>query len=164
MDKNYFLAILTVVAIAGAALIFAVQQGGSVPEEQIAPPVPGYIQSTRIYLVDSNISYGTFKDSYGLYLLDKYFYVKGDPCVVVRGTIRNDRADDCWIGITARVYDRGGQSVGTVITKSAKPWFQSVFVESNGTISFEIPVKYGKKDITRYEFALNWGPAASPPP
>ena len=164
MDKNYFLAILTIVAIAGAALIFAVQQGGSVPVEQITPPVPGYIHSTQIYLVDSNLSYGTFKDSYVSYMLDKYFYVKGDPCVVVRGTIRNDGADDSWISITTRVYDKSGQSVGTVITKSTKPWFQSVFVESSGTASFEIPVKYGKNDITRYEFALNWGPDANPPP
>lgn len=164
MDKNYFLAILTIAAIAGAALIFAVQQGGSVPEEQISRPAPGHIHSTQIYLIDSNLSYGTFKDSYVSYMLDKYFYVKGDRCVVVRGTIRNDGADDSWIGITTRVYDKSGQSAGTVITKSAKPWFQSVFVESNGTESFEIPVKYGKKDVTRYEFALNWGPDANPPP
>lgn len=166
MDKIKHLAILiAILAAAGMALLLTVQQEALMQQElNVSGPAPGYIGSTQIYLIDSNLSYERFDDTYLMHILDHYYYIQGEPCAVIRGTIRNDGADDSWIAITTRVYDKSGESVGTVVTRSTKPWFQTVPIESNETVSFEIPVKYYKKDIKRYEFTLSWGPAECPPP
>ncbi|WP_424358261.1 hypothetical protein [Methanocella sp. MCL-LM] len=165
MDKIKLLAIMVaIIAALGMALLLTVQQEALMQQElNVSGPAPGYIGSTQIYLIDSNLSYERFEDTYLFYVLDHYYYIQGEPCAVIRGTIRNDGASDSWITIMPTVYDINGQSVGTVITKSTKPWFQTVFVESNGTESFEIPVKYYKRDIMRYELTLG-GPTAYPPP
>lgn len=166
MDKIKLVAvILVIIAATAMALVLVVHQAALIQDElNVSRPEPGYIDSTSIYLIESNLSYETFKDSYFTYILDGYFYIQGEPCTVIRGTIRNDGANDSWIGISAIAYDKNGQRVGTVITRSTKPWFETVSLKSNETVSFEIPVKYSKKDITRYELTLNFGPAVYPSP
>jgi len=120
---------------------------------------------TRVFLIDSNIKYDNYStDIYGVW---SGWARKGDPCVIIYGTIRNDYPKDYFISLTANIYNATGEKVGHIIY-SGGPFMGANFVvvhaESGGTATFEIPIKYDERDIIRYDVFLAFEPTEYPPP
>lgn len=169
MDKKLVVLVLIfAIAVIGVIAIFYHSQQSEVPTSNVTRPPEDYLHfkddgASKIYLINSSISYGTYeRDSYWP-PWEEMSARKGDPCVIISGTIRNDYKDQ-WVPLGAYLYNAKDERVGTTVTYSAKPWFEAVEVESNGTGIFEIRVKYNKKDVSCYDIYLWWEPTASPPP
>lgn len=153
--------IIVAVAIAGAAYYLMLPRLQVQSQEYLCLAEGG---ETRVFLIDSNIKYDYYRE-------DVWWgpdgAKKGDPCVIVYGTIRNDYPEDYFISLTANIYNLTGEKVGKIVHPGG-PYmlahFVVVYAESGGTAAFEIPIKYGEKDIIRYEVFLAFEPTEIPPP
>jgi len=121
---------------------------------------------TKVFLVDSQLHYGIYNESFtrsgaaGFYSINK-----GDPCVIINGTIRNDYDEDYYFGITADVYNSKGEKIGPILTiNSPQPSFTVEKVNSDAVGVFEIQIKYDGKDIVSYDLFIAFEPTETPPP
>lgn len=106
---------------------------------------------TKVLLIDSNMRYGNYSEDIWWPPWPEYSAKKGDPCVMIYGTIRNDYYKDYFISLTADIYNVNREKVGTVVCPGTKPVFTVVFAKNGGTAPFEIYIKYDKRDIIRYD-------------
>ena len=119
-------------------------------------------EETKVFLIDSYARYGAYyKDIY----LPSSSAKRGDPCVIINGTIRNDYDKDYFIPLSADLFNSRGEEVGTVISYNAPlPGFTVVYAKSGCTTLFEIYVKYdGENDIVHYDIFVEYPPTESPP-
>jgi hypothetical protein len=139
--------IIVAVAIAGSAYYLSLPAPEKTPGVQAQKYLClGEGGETRVFLIDSNIRYDNYSE-------DVWWEFdgakKGDPCVIVYGTIRNDYPEDYFISLTVNIYNSTGEKVGKVIHPGG-PYvlapFVVVYAESGGTATFEIPIKYGERD------------------
>lgn len=81
---------------------------------------------------------------------------KGDPCVIINATIRSNYEKDYFMIAFVQLYNTSGEKVGQV-TKIGSPWksFEQVYIKSNVSTTFEVYVKYDKKDVESYEISLD---------
>ena len=121
-------------------------------------------EKTKVFLINSNMKYGTYDEDIFWPPWPNYSAKKGDPCVIINGTIRNEYDKDYFICLTADIYNTKGEKVGTVITYATKPVFTVVHAKSNGISPFEIHIKYDKKDIIGYDIFVAFEPSEIPPP
>ena len=137
---------------------------------------PG-MDPSQIYLVNSSARFGRFTsdvidewsfngNGYGKKVADK-----GDPFVVISGTIRNDESHGVlWVALFADLYNTKGEKIGAIIRTNSRPEFIASYlpVEAHGTGDFSIMLTYDKKyflqDISSYNIYLAWMPTATPPP
>jgi hypothetical protein len=169
MDKRLVAAgLIVIVAVIGAVVLFYHPQQDNVPVSNVTRPQEGYLPLqgggiSRVYLINSSISYCTFDKDSSFGPDESYSFKMGDPCVIISGTIRND-GKERYVPLSAHIYNRSGESVGMVVNGFSKLWFVTVGVDSNSTRSFTITIKYDKQDVTGYDVFLSWEPTASPPP
>jgi len=119
-------------------------------------------EETKVFLIDSYARYGAYyRDIY----LPSSSAKRGDPCVIINGTIRNDYDKDYFIPLSADLFNSRGEEVGTVISYNAPlPGFTVVYAKSGCTTLFEIYVKYdGENDIVHYDIFVEYPPTESPP-
>ncbi len=117
--------------------------------------------SSKIFLIDSHARY----DVYDINMTDpraftdpRYTHIKkGDACVIINASIRNDYDRDYWLVVVARLYNTNGDEVGNV-TQFNAAWkqFEQVHARSNETTTFDIYVRYDKKDVERYDLFLDF--------
>jgi len=121
-------------------------------------------EESRVFLIESHLSYGVY-DRDVLDVVSGFSAKKGDPCVIINGTIRNDYDRDYYFSITADLYNSEGEKVGIILTDNA-PFhgFTVAYVRSGHTGYFEMHVKYDKKDIKNYDLFLKYRPHERPPP
>ena len=121
---------------------------------------------TKVFLVDSQLHYGVYNESFtrsgaaGFYSINK-----GDLCVIINGTIRNDYDEDYYFGITADVYNSKGEKIVPILTiNSPQPGFAVEKVNSDAVGVFKIQIKYDGKDIVSYDLFIAFEPTETPPP
>jgi len=121
---------------------------------------------TKVFLVDSQLHYGVYNESFtrsgatGFYSINK-----GDPCVIINGTIRNNYYEDYYFGITADVYNSKGEKIEPILTiNSPQPGFTVAKVNRAAVDVFEIQIKYDGKDIVSYDLFIAFEPTEIPPP
>ncbi len=122
-------------------------------------------EKTKVFLIDSNMRYGTYDRDIFWPPLPEYSAKKGDPCVIINGTIRNEYDKDYYIGITVDIYDTKGEKVGKIVTDPSTPWFAfaTIYAKSNSTAPFEIRIKYDKMDIIGYNIFVAFVSELHPP-
>ena len=115
---------------------------------------------TKIFLLDSDLRYGVYDHDIHQLRGCKHPVKKGDPCVIINVTIRNDYTEE-WpagyqISLTAYLYNTEGEKVGTVMTYGQLfcGFVEAWKVECGETRTFDIYVDYDKKDIDRYELYI----------
>jgi hypothetical protein len=121
---------------------------------------------TKVFLVDSQLHYGVYNESFTRSgATGSYSINKGDSCVIINGTIRNDYNEDYYFGITADVYNSKGEKIGPILTiNSPQPGFTLEKVNSDAEGVFEIQVRYDEKDIASYDLFIAFEPTETPPP
>ena len=129
---------------------------------------------TKIFLLDASSTYGFYNESFStLYSGD---INKGDACVIVTLTIRNDYAEEkpsgYFISFTASLYNKEGKAVGWIMTPP--PLLGSLFggiaefnLQSGEKETINIFLAYNKtidlKDIDHYDlFVFNIQDAPTP--
>lgn len=110
---------------------------------------------TKVLLLDSNIRYGVYDHDFRLLLCDQEVK-KGDPCVIVNVTIRNDYSEEWpsgyFISLTAYLYDNEGKTVGRVMTYGQlHSGMVEVNLKTGQTLTFDIYAYYDKQDVGRRE-------------
>ena len=117
---------------------------------------------TRVVLVDSQLYYGVYNESFTRSGSDSIN--KGDPCVIINGTIRSDYDADYYFCITADVYNSKGEKIGPILTiNSPVPGFTVAKVNKGAVGFFEIQIKYDRKDIVSYDLFVAFEPTETPP-
>ena len=121
---------------------------------------------TKAYLIDSKLYYGTYNQSFTRTGAMGYYSVsKGDPCVIINGTMRNEYDQDYYFAISAHVYNSTGSEIGPILTVySPQPRFTVTQVNKGATGFFELQIKYDGKDIANYELFIAFEPSETPPP
>jgi len=171
------LAIILVVAISVSAL-YLLQSPGPTPQPPVPTPQPEGEQflnftsnyqggaETKVYLVNSTLFYGVYEESFTRSGATGFYSIaKGNPCVVINGTIRNDYDKDYYFSLTADVLNSGGEKIGPILTvESPQPGFTVAFVEKGATGHFTMQIKYEPKDIADYSLFVAFEPYDSPPP
>jgi hypothetical protein len=117
--------------------------------------------TSKIYLINSTASYGTYSQNEGL-IPGSIEVHAGDPCVIIKGTLRNDYNISSYIDLSAQLYDANGEPVGRVLTDVPTHSAGQVYAESNSTVNFSFTVQYNKKDVSRYEISAFLAPFALP--
>ena len=120
---------------------------------------------TKVYLVDSMFFYGVYNESFSRSgATGSYSVNKGDPCVVINGTIKNEYENDYYFGLTADVYNSAGEIIGPILTAdSPQPGSTVAFVDKGAMGYFEIQIKYAAKDIATYGLFVAFEPSETPP-
>jgi hypothetical protein len=119
-------------------------------------------RETKVLLVDSQLHYGAYNESFTRSGSDSIN--KGDPCVIINGTIRNDYDEDYYFCLTADVYNSKGEKIGPILTISSPVAGFTVAKVNNGTVGFfEIQIKYDRKDIVSYDLFVAFEPTENPP-
>lgn len=117
---------------------------------------------TKVALLDSHLYYGVYEQDISL---AGYTVKKGDPCVIINGTIRNDYDKDYFFCIGANVYNSKGEKVEPILTiYSPGLDFTVAFAKSGSTGDFLIQLPYGRKDIKSYDLFIAYNPEETPPP
>jgi hypothetical protein len=121
---------------------------------------------SKAYLISSQLSYGVYNESFSrVGATGDYSVNKGDPCVIINGTIRNDYDKDYYFAITANAYNIAGEKIGPILTaNSPQPGFSVVHVNKGSVASFELQLKYDAKDVSNYDLLLALEPSEMPPP
>jgi len=121
---------------------------------------------TKAYLVDSQLYYGVYDESFSRSgATGDYSINKGDPCIIINVTIRNDYDKDYYFAITANVYNSAGDKIEPVLTiNSPHPGFALTKINKDSTSSFELQIKYESKDVVNYDLFIAFEPSEVPPP
>jgi hypothetical protein len=158
-------AIISLILIAGIVFVFYIQNNTirSVGDKYLT-----FSNGTtsKIYLINSNATYGTFEEDIYNGLAENYTVKKGDPCVILDGTIRSDYDDFQVVLLTAQLFDKNEQQVGAV-AMSFLPYeqnFPALVNKSinNGTARFKLFIKYDIKDVKNYEIYVQGMPQYPP--
>ena len=168
--KNPILILIVAISVVIGAILGAYYYTTLPTSSPFPAPTKTYLTfrngtETRVLLLDSDVRYGTYDRDVIWPPQPEYSAKKGDPCVIVYGKISNEYDKDYFICLTAEIYNVKGEKVGTLVSPhSTKPWFETVYVKSNDASSFEIHIKYDKKDIIDYDIFVAWEPTEIPPP
>jgi hypothetical protein len=172
MNKRLVLAAITIVLVTIIlfGLFYFLQSSVPTPEPKggeylhFAGDYQGGVE-TKAYLVDSMLFYGVYNESFSRSgATGSYSINKGDPCVIINGTIKNEYDGDYYFGITADVYNSAGETIGPILTvDSPQPGFTVAFVDKGAIGYFEIQIKYAVKDITSYDLFVAFEPSETPP-
>lgn len=114
---------------------------------------------TKVLLLASNLRYGVYDRDFHQ-LMCEHEVKKGDPCVIVNVTIRNDYTEEWaqgyFISLTVYLYDTEGKQVQAPIMTYGQ--LHCGMVELNlsrgDTTTFDISVTYGEQDIDTYEIYI----------
>ncbi|MEM0203041.1 MAG: hypothetical protein QXO16_05215 [Archaeoglobaceae archaeon] len=154
------------IAVALIVAVFAISLAIISKESQASMPSPKggeYLyfkgRESKIFLINSSMSYGTYGSVSWPWASAK----KGDRCVVIGGTVRNDYDRDLWLCLTAEIYNTKGEKVGVVLLPNYPKGFTVVHVKSNDTSGFEIYIKYDKRDVADYKVYLTCVSEIPPP-
>jgi hypothetical protein len=120
---------------------------------------------TKTYLIDSQLYYGVYNESFSRFgATGDYSINKGDPCIIINGTLRNDYDKDYYFGITANVYNAAGDKIEPVLTiSSPHPGFALTKIDKDSTGIFELQIKYEGKDVVNYDLFIAFEPSEVPP-
>ena len=121
---------------------------------------------TKAYLINSQLYYGTYNESFSRSGATGYYSVKeGDPCIIINGTIRNDYDKDYYFAITANVHNSAGDKIEPVLTiNSPHPGFTLTHFDKGSVGFFELQIKYDGKDMANYDLYIAFEPSEVPPP
>ena len=121
---------------------------------------------TKAYLVDSQLYYGVYNQSFTRTGATGHYSVsEGDPCIIINGTIRNDYDKDYYFAITANVHNFAGDKIEPVLTvNSPHPGFTLTHFDKGSVGFFELQIKYDEKDIANYDLYIAFEPSEVPPP
>ncbi len=169
--------ILVGVGVVFIVLALAILLAGNQPAVSSTPELKGGVYlhfpsshqdgaQTKAYLVDAQLYYGVYNESFSRSgATGDYSVKKGDPCIIINGTIRNDYDKDYYFGITANVYNSAGDKIEPVLTiNSPHPGFALTKIDKDSTGTFELQIKYEGKDIVNYDLFIAFEPSEVPPP
>ena len=73
---------------------------------------------TKVFLVDSQLHYSVYNESFTRSgATGSYSINKGDPCVIINGTIRNDYDQDYYFGYNGTSFDENEIAVNCTIAQ-----------------------------------------------
>jgi hypothetical protein len=139
-------------------------------EQQATGPEQHYLSvkggdRSSIFLIESELSFGIYDRDIRNPFADESYPKKGDPAVIIQGTVRSDYEEDLYISLSANLYAYEGQQVGRVaVPSSAKPWFAVLLVRGGEIEQFSVYIDYDGTDIAHYEMFLYGSPAKWAPP
>jgi hypothetical protein len=123
----------------------------------VKPLTPGYIDDSRIFLLSSNSSYGSYY---------------GSPCFIIGVTVRNDYTAQqpvpdntmvndsglAWFILTAKLYDKNGTMIDSqsLLPPSSHPNYDQVSLVSGGTFSLNINMATTRRDVDRYDLDFGY--------
>ncbi len=115
---------------------------------------------TKVFLVDSELHYGVYNESFTRSgAAGSYSINKGDPCVIINGTIGNDYDEDYYFGITADVYNSKGEKIGPILTvNSPQPGFTLEKVKSDAVSVFRYKLNMMETTLRVTIFLLRSNP------
>ncbi len=163
----------------GAAFVLAlaILLAGNQPTAPLTPQSKGNVYlhfpsdyqdgaQTMAYLVDSQLYYGVYNESFSRSgATGDYSINKGDPCIIINGTIRNDYDKDYYFAITANVYNAAVDKIEPVLTvNSPHPGFALTKIDKDSTVIFELQIKYEGRDVVNYDLFIAFEPSEVPPP
>ncbi len=148
---------IAIIAFLGIFFLVSSQQNSN---DELAYSVGGKYLSfpngslSKMYLINSTARYGTYEENMAEH--HEITVKKGDPCVIINATVRNDYDKDYFMIVLAQLYNASGEEVGRVT--GLAPWEEFVqgYVRSNETHTFDIYVKYDKKDVASYNISLDY--------
>ena len=106
-----------------------------------------YGSKSRIFLVESELEYGNYDQDVHAYTYEKA-PKKGDPAVIIQGSVRSDYQEDFYIGLSADIYDSEGQRLGRVVSPFAPiEGFAVLFIHSGDITPFRLHVPYEGTDV-----------------
>jgi len=118
-------------------------------------------EETRVLLIDSRLYYGVYEESFHR---TGYSVEKGDPCIIINGTIRNDYDKGYYFCITADVYNSKGEKVEPILTiHSPVPYFTVAYAKRGSAGVFVIQIPYEGKDVEGYRLWIIYNPMETPP-
>jgi hypothetical protein len=122
--------------------------------------------ATRVFLINSQLYYGVYNESFTRSGATGFYSVnKGDPCVLINGTIQNEYGRDYYFAITAEVENSTGQKIGPILTvNSPQPDFAVAKTNGGSIAPFDLQIKYAGKDVVNYELFVAFEPFETPPP
>ena len=176
MSQKRAIVVLVGVGVAFMVLALAILIAGNQPPSSSTPqPIGGiYLHfpsdyqddaQTKAYLVDSQLYYGVYNESFSRSgATGDYSINKGDPCIIINGTIRNDYDKDYYFAITANVYNSAGDIEPVLTINSPHPGFALTKIDKDSTSSFELQIKYDGKDVVNYDLFIAFEPSEVPPP
>lgn len=108
-------------------------------------------RESEILLIDSHLEYGKLmaNQTAGPPICP-ITAKEGDPCVIIRGTIKNEYDRDYFICISADVFNSKGEKVGQIVDPPICA-FSCAYLEANETGDFSLHVKYDREDIASYD-------------
>ncbi len=106
-------------------------------------------RESKIVLVDSHVELGVVGVQVTGPPVCPIKVEEGDPCIVIKGEIRNEYSRGYTVGVYADVYNSTGAEVGHIIDPPVCR-FTTTYAEANGTGNFSLHVKYDKLDISHY--------------
>lgn len=129
---------------------------------------------TKIFLLDSSSRYGSYSESF--HTMYSGEVNKGDPCVIVSLTIRNDyteyKPSGYFVSLTAGLYDKDGKVIGGIIQPpsllgSMIGGFAEFNLQNGETATVNIFFTYDKtvdtKNIDHYDiYVMNIQDAPTP--
>lgn len=124
-----------------------------------------YLDSSKVFLIDSYLSYGVFDRNITIHIKGRSAYV-GDPAVIVSGKIRNDYDKDYYFAITGNLFTSKGEVLRgpDYIFDHPMGEFTVVHASAHDFGTFELHFKYEGRDIERYTLVLAMEPQENPPP
>jgi len=149
--------ILIAVVVMGTVLVFYLSHT-SLPRSPVAGRYLTYYpehltyggNETKIFLLDATSKFGFYNESFST--LFSGDVNKGDPCIIVTLTIRNDYTEEkpngYFISFTASLYSKEGEVVGWIMTPP--PLLGSLF----GGIA-EFNLQSGEKETINIFLAYN---------
>jgi hypothetical protein len=176
MSKSRLLALVSIAAFLVLIVLYGVTLLYQTPSDQWYPePQRGiYLHysddqgggQSKLFLVNSEVIYGAYNESFTYSgVIGSYSINKGDPCVIINGTVRNDYGKDYYFAIGADVYNSTGEKIGPILNaNSPLPGISVTKIDTNSTGSFEIKIRYSSKDISNYNILLMLEPTDIPPP
>jgi hypothetical protein len=156
---------------------WALQKEGEVDESWIEEakrylltPVQRYLTysngtESKLYLVESHLSYGVFDEDVIIPLKGRSVK-KGDPAVIIKGTVRNDYDSYYYFAITGDLYNSKGEKLegANYIFNLPVGEFVEMHVSANSFGTFELRFGYGGEDIEHYDLYLYMERQETPPP
>ncbi len=175
MSRNRVLILVGVVV--AFVLALAIHLAGNQPMTPLTPQLKGnfYLHfpsdyqdgaPTKAYLVDSELYYGVYNESFSRSgATGDYSINKGDLCIIIKGTMRNDYDKDYYFAITTDVYTAAGDKIEPVLTvNSPHPGFALIKIDKGSTGMFELQIKYTGRDVVNYDLFIAFEPSEVPPP
>jgi hypothetical protein len=153
LSLRIFLVLLALVIVVVALWVVSPKQSPT----SVKSLTSGYIDSSRIFLLSSNSSYG-------------YYY--GSPCLIIGVTVRNDYSAQhpvpdssfannsglAWLGLSARLYDKDGNVIDSESLRppNSFPNYNQVSLISGGTLSLNLHMGTARRDIDHYDVYLGY--------